>query len=259
MSITGAIIQARMGSNRLPNKVMLDLIGKPVLQHVIERTMASRVDKVIVATTTNIEDNAIAEFCKSKGYAFYRGSENNVLRRVLDTAKLFKLDIIVEITADCPLIDWNHIDHLLSMHEYSNKDITGNIIGGRTFPRGYDIRIFNTKILERINKEVDNDIDRQHVSTWAYLNPKGKLKYTHQNWMAPFDQRRSDIEVTLDTPEDYELIKWLFEVSKEYRLELNCSDVVYLLSIYPENYNKVKDIKRKDYFEELANCYGKKK
>jgi len=251
-----AIIQARMTSTRLPGKALIDICGKPALQRVIERVRASNVDDVIVATTTNETDDPIISLCEKLGCNYFRGSEEDVLSRVFEAARKFDVDIIVEITADCPLIDWNHINALLEMHGNGTvADITSNIIK-RTFPRGYDIRIFNREVLERVNKEVDNLIDRQHVSTWTYLNPKGKQNYKVQNWEAPPNQYRPDIEVTLDTPEDLELIRWIYGFeSQGYNLELTCEQVINLIDTYPMMYNKVSKIKRKDYFEELEAAY----
>lgn len=251
-----AIIQARQGSSRLPGKALIDIVGKPALQRVIERIRSAKlVDDVIVATTTNEEDDAIVELCKKLECNYFRGSENDVLDRVLNAAKEFKTDVVVEVTGDCPLIDYSHIDNLIDWHLINDADMTMNILE-RTFPRGYDIRIFDTKTLERVNEEVDNNVDRQHVSTWMYLNPKGKQNYTVQNWSAPPEQNRPDIEVTLDTPEDLELIRWLYEFEKQgYNIELTCQNVINLIDTYPMIYEKVKNIQRKDYFVELNKSY----
>ncbi len=255
MKIAG-IIQARMTSSRLPGKVLMDIAGKPALQHVIERVRSAKlIDDVIVATTTNKEDDAIVSLCESIGCNYFRGSEEDVLSRVLESAYAFNIGTIIEITADCPLIDYNHIDYLVEKHFLNDADMTTNILE-RTFPREYDIRIFDTKTLERVNKEVDNPIDRQHVSTWMYLNPKSKQNYKVQNWVAPNGQYRSDIEVTLDTKEDLELIRWIYGFEKQgYNVELTCQNVINLIDTYPSEYEKVKKIQRKDYFQELKEAY----
>lgn len=257
------IVQARMTSTRLPGKALIDICGRPALQRVIERLRASKIlDDVVVACTTNEEDDTIVSLCEKLGCSYFRGSEEDVLSRVLGAAKKFEVDVIVEVTADCPLIDWNHVNTLVEMHMESVRSpisspagITSNIIE-RTFPRGYDTRVFNTEVLERINREVDNPIDRQHVSTWAYLNPKGKENYLCLNWVAPTGQDRPDIEVTLDTPEDLELIRWIFGFeSQGYNLELTCQDVINLIDTYPSMYEKVAKIQRKDYFQEIQEAY----
>jgi spore coat polysaccharide biosynthesis protein SpsF len=252
---TACIIQARQSSTRLPGKAIIDICGKPALQRVIERCRASNVDDVIVATTTNEADNAIANLCESLNCHCYRGSEEDVLSRVLEAAKFFEVDTIVEITADCPLIDWNHINFLLDYHRMNLSDMTTNILE-RDFPRGYDIRIFDTTTLEKVNQECDNPIDRSHVSTWIYLNPEGKKNYKVSHWQGSFETNRPDIEVTLDTPEDLELIRFLYSFEGQgYNLELNCEQVISLIDTYPEMYKKVAEIHRKDYFQELQEYY----
>ncbi|MFA6282145.1 MAG: NTP transferase domain-containing protein [Candidatus Omnitrophota bacterium] len=237
----------------------MDICGKPALQRVIERLRAAKkLDDVIVATTTNAADDAIISLCDELNCNHYRGSEEDVLSRVLETARAFDVDVIVEITADCPLIDWNHVDALVEMHINSDCDMTSNIVE-RSFPRGYDIRVFNREALERVNQECDNAIDRQHVSTWMYLNPKGKANYTVQNWKAPPDQNRPDLDITLDTPEDLELIKWLYSFEKQgYNLSngLDCREVINLIDHYPGQYEKVARVQRKDYFIELFEVCG---
>jgi len=252
-----AIIQARQTSSRLPGKALIDICGKPALQRVIERLRASKtLDDVIVACTTNPADDVIVELCEKLGCNYFRGSEEDVLDRVLNAARKYNIDVIVEVTADCPLIDWEHIDYLVDDHLHIQCDITSNIIE-RSFPRGYDIRIFNKDTLERINNEVDNPIDRQHVSTWCYLNPKGKLNYTYSNIIALPEENRPDLDITLDTPEDLELIRWLYGFeSQGYNMVLTCQEVINLIDTYPGEYAKVSKIVRKDYFQELEEWYS---
>lgn len=252
----GAIIQARMTSSRLPGKVLMPLFGKPALERMIERVkLAKLLDEIIIATTVNETDDPIVQLCEKLDVSYYRGSEEDVLSRVLEAAKEFKLDTIVELTGDCPLIDPEHIDTLVMMHSKNDASITSNALE-RSFSRGYDIRVFNTATLDRVNQEVDNPVDRQHVSTWMYLNPKGKLGYKAVNWTAPKELNRPDIEVTLDTPEDYELLNWVFSMSGQgYNLDLTCKNVIGLIDQYPYKYKKVKTIVRKDYFKELEEAY----
>ena len=253
-----AIVQARQGSTRLPNKALVDICGKPALQRIIDRLRAAKIlDDIIIATTTNEKDDAIIDLCEKLGCSCFRGSEEDVLSRVLEAARQFEVDVIVEVTADCPLIFHEHIDSLVQQHLTNNCDMTSNIIE-RSFPRGYDIRVFNREALERVNNEVDNPIDRQHVSTFMYLNPKGKLNYKVQNWLAPTGQNRPDIEVTLDTPEDLELIRWIYGFeSQGYNVDLTCQNVINLLDTYPYMLEKVKKIQRKNYYQELEECYAK--
>ena len=253
-----SIIQARQGSSRLPGKALVDICGKPAIQRVVERLRrAKTLDDVIVAMPTSEVDDELAEFCEMMGYSFFRGDENDVLSRVLQCATKFDVGCIVEITADCLLIDWNHVDALVNIFMEHNCDHVSNIIT-RTFPRGYDVRVFSREALERTYLEVDNSCDRGHCSTWQYLNPKGKLNYKCLNMIAPLYQDRPDLDITLDTLEDLELIRWIFEFEKQgYNLELTCEEVIGLIDTYPERYEKVAKIKRKDYFIELSECYAK--
>lgn len=254
-----AIVQARQGSSRLPGKALVDICGKPAIQRVVERLRGAKtLDDVIVAMPEGIVDDELESFCDRMGYSYFRGDEDNVLKRVLEAANHFNIDVIVEITADCPLIDWNHINALVIMFLEYNCDHVSNIIT-RTFPRGYDIRVFSREALERTYLECDNDVDRSHVSTWQYLNPKGKLNYKCLNMIAPLYQDRPDLEITLDTPEDLELIRFIYGFeSNGYNLELTCEQVINIIDTYPAMYEKVAKIKRKDYFQELEECYKEK-
>ena len=260
--IIKAIIPARMTSSRLPGKVMLNICGKPVLQRVIERVRASKLlDGVVIATTINKDDDCIEEFCKIINCECFRGSENNVLERLIGAARATNTDIIVELTSDCPIIFSGHIDYLVNLHmqEYPYYDMTTNI-EIRSFPRGFDLRIVNIEALEWSQKEIDAEIDLQHALTFIYLNPKGKLNYKVQNWIAPEGQNRPDLEITLDTIEDWELICFIYGFEEQgYNLELNCEQVISIIDNYPMMYKKVADIKRKNYFDELSECYTKQK
>ena len=251
---TAAVIQSRQTSSRLPGKALINIGGKPVLQRVIERCRAAKsLNDVIVATTTNEADNAIVELCERLNCHCYRGSEDNVMLRVLEAAKAFNIDVICEITADCPFIFWEHIDTLVNWHLSNDADITSNIIE-RTYPRGFDIRVFYTKTLEKAYSEVDNSVDKEHVSTWLYLNPESSKNYTWANLKAPSNENRPDLEVTLDTPEDLELIRFLYGFENQgYNMALTCAEVINLIDTYPMMYNKVEKVKRKNYFEELDN------
>lgn len=251
----GAVIQARTTSTRLPNKVLLDIVGKPALQHIIERLRQSKkLETIIVATTTNETDNSICDLCDKLGCFYFRGSENDVLTRVLEAAKAYGIDIIVEITGDCELIDWNIVDQLIGMYCNNDVDYCSNVLE-RTFPRGYDCQVFSTKLLERVNREVDNPIDKQHVSSWIYKNPKNKGKFRLLGLKAPKELNRPDLEITLDTESDLELMRWLFGYGKEYRIDMTCQQVIDAIDLYPHVYKKVAEIQRKDYLKELKETH----
>jgi len=253
----GAIIQARMTSSRLPGKMLMDICGKPALERVIKRVQASKVEDIIVATTVNDSDNAIVELCEKLGCKYYRGSEDDVLLRVLEAAKAFEVDTIVEITGDMTLVDYRHIDTLIDVFNNNECDIALNA-EIFTFPRGFETRVLSREALERCNKECDNPVDRQHCSTWMFWNPKGKQGYKIINWEAPTEQRRPNLEFTLDTAEDLEFLNWIYSFENagyNFSNGLDCQTVINLVDTYPNKYAKVDKIKRKSVIDEENEWY----
>jgi spore coat polysaccharide biosynthesis protein SpsF len=244
-----AIIQARMGSSRLPGKALIFLEGKPVLQHIIERLRRSKyIDDVIVATTTNEADNPIIELCQSLNCSFYRGSEEDVLQRVLDTALHYKTDIIVEVTADCPMADPMVADEIIEGLVSKHFHYCSNVVI-RTYPRGFDIQAFWTVALNRVNNEVDNEVDRQHVSTWFYKNPKSKGKYNIcSNTLDDVDL--SHIRLTLDTEEDYKTLQKVFSLFNDNTFSYQ--DIIHLCKANTNLFSTNSHIQQKDYDKELA-------
>jgi spore coat polysaccharide biosynthesis protein SpsF len=166
-----AIIQARMCSTRLPGKVMKDISGKPMLWHVIYRVKYSKlINKIVVATSTNKEDDIIENFCKENRILFYRGDEEDVLKRYYEAAKIYNGNKIVRITSDCPLIDPEIVDIVIKEHLKDEVDYTSNTIE-RTFPRGLDTEVFNFEALERANEMAKEKYQREHVTIFIYENP----------------------------------------------------------------------------------------
>lgn len=205
---TGIIIQARMGSTRLPGKVLLDLNGKKVLEHVVDRCRKAKVDEVIVATTTNKIDDAIFDFCKKKKIKCYRGSDNNVLDRYYQCAKKFKLKFVLRVTSDCPLVDWTIINKLID--KYFGDNFNYCRIDTDTFPRGFDCEIFSFQDLKKsFENSTDND-EREHVTIYMRRNPQEFVPGLLVN-----EEDLSYMRLTLDTNSDYELLKIVFENVKK--------------------------------------------
>lgn len=174
---TIAILQARMGSSRLPGKVLLDLAGKSMIQHVIERTQRARtVDAVLVATTTDPSDEAVAAFCAAQGIACYRGSLHDVLDRYYQAARPLQPDVIVRITADCPLIDPALIDQTVQLMTDNGSLITDFACNRlpppftRSFPIGLDVEVCAFAALERAWRESTETFHREHVMPFLYEN-----------------------------------------------------------------------------------------
>lgn len=205
----GAIIEARTNSSRLPNKVMMDLCGKPVIKRIFERLKKIKfLDEIIVATTDSKHDDEFCFMLKQQRIKFFRGSEDNVLKRVLDTAKKYKIDLILEVWGDCPLFDPEINSKLIKIFKENNYDFVGCNIE-KNFPIGVDGMVFPTKILEQISKRKLTNNDLEHVSVYIYKNPR---KFRIFNY-SPSNKKlkRPEIRLTLDYFEDYLLIKKIYQ------------------------------------------------
>ncbi len=237
-----ATIEARMTSTRLPGKVLLPLEGEPVLSRLVDRLKKSRyIDEIVMATTTNPHDDVIVELAKQKVIKCWRGSEDNVLERVLQAAQSVDADLIVEITGDDPLIDWRHIDHLIDMFTTGSFDYVANNLE-RTFPRGFDVQVFPVAVLNEVYTLTKDPVDLENVSIYIYNHPE---KYRLGNWKAMGFMRRPDIRVTLDTPADYEFINTIFQKLLPDNPDFSAEDVVHLLERKPALLEINRDIKQK--------------
>jgi len=200
-----AIIQARIGSTRLLRKVMLNILGKPVLWHVVNRVSKARlIDGLIVATTVNSEDDIIVEFCKSNNIVVFRGSENDVLDRYYQCAKEHNIKDIVRITSDCPLHDPNVIDMVITEYLKWDYDYVCNTIE-YTFPDGFDVEVFPFTALEDAWKNAKLASEREHVTPYIRKSEKFKKKNVFSNKKYPI------YRCSLDHSEDYEFIKRIYE------------------------------------------------
>ena len=201
-----AIIQARMGSTRLPGKVMKDLGGATVLARVVNRTRRARlIDEVVVATTTAPGDDVIVDECRRLGVACFRGDENDVLDRYYQCARQFAADAVVRITSDCPLVDPELIDATVERFLEGKHDYVTNGVPA-TFPRGLDVEVFTSDSLAFAWREAKESYERVHVTPYLY-EQEGRFRvallastgdYSHHRW-------------TLDTNEDLELIRVIYE------------------------------------------------
>jgi len=230
-----AIIQARLSSSRLPGKVLLPIGGRPMLEWVVKRTHRARnVSEVVVATTIDPSDNPIVAFCMGEGFHFTRGSSHDVLDRYYQTARDYGPEIIVRITADCPLIDPGLIDegvNLLSQvsnSHYSGSsgfDFVANRLPppwGRTYPIGLDLEVFTFDFLQDAWKSAEAKHQREHVTPYFYEEiPADQLKFKGSNSKLTCAKRQDgrqialmhhtidygDLRWTVDTPEDLELVR----------------------------------------------------
>jgi len=236
-SKTVAIIQARMGSSRLPGKVMMPIVSKPVLWHVVERVKRAKlINQVVVATSTNPEDKKIVDFCEINNIEVFKGSQNDVLDRYFKCAKKYHAKFIVRITADCPLIDPQLIDKLIRKIFKGRYDYIGIAIGGGVvtskiyrFPQGLDAEIFTFNALREAWKETTDPVDREHVSVYIWRNDK-KFKLG-QPLSAEKDY--SKFRLTLDWLEDLKLIRKIYGKLYKKKRYFNYKDVISLLGKHP--------------------------
>lgn len=238
--IVNASIEARMTSSRLPGKVLMSLNNKPSLQLMIERVSKSQlIDNIIIATTINITDDPIVELCEKLKIKYHRGSEEDVLQRVLDAHKKYNSDIIVELTGDCPLIDPKIIDKCINYYLNNKYDYISNCLE-RSYPMGMEVEIFSLKLLDKISKLTTRAEDREHVSTYFYKSGKFNIS----NISAEPEFVWPDLGLTLDTIEDYKLINCIVVYFKDSLFSLN--EIIVFLKNNRELLNYNKNIERKN-------------
>lgn len=225
------IMQARMGAARLPGKPLKTVMGKPLLAYQLERLQrATTIDQIVVATTTNPQDHQIVDFCRVFPVACFRGSEHDVLDRYYQAAKHFDADVVVRVTADCPLIDPVVLDQVIGLYfnHIPPYDYVSNSLE-RTYPRGLDAEVFSFKALEKAAKEAIDPEEREHVTPYFYRHPekfslgclKNDIDESHHRW-------------TVDTAEDLELVTRIFEALYSENTQFQMKDVLQLLKQHPE-------------------------
>jgi spore coat polysaccharide biosynthesis protein SpsF len=226
-----AIIQARMNSTRLPGKILYKVLDTTLLAFQIERVRcATLIDEIIIATTTNPVDEPIVDLCRKLGVAYYRGSELDVLTRYYETATVFKADVIVRLTSDCPVIDPFTVDRVIShyLFQSANVDYVSNILK-RSYPRGMDTEVFSIKALRIAQHQATQMHDREHVTPYIFTNPErfrlGSIEYlsneSHHRW-------------TVDTIEDFQLISMIIETLYPSKPNFTLEDMLVLLKEHPE-------------------------
>ena len=220
------IVQARMGSERLPGKVLKPILDKPMIMYVLDRLKKSRyIDEIVLATSQQDEEKPLVEAVQKNGYQVFRGEENYVLKRYIDTYRKYGGDVIVRITGDCPLIDPQIVDHVISYYlaydyDYVRLDVP------ETFIRGFDVEVFSSKALEKVYEEVDkmdNESYKEHVTLYMYRN-QDKFKVGYVEGQELYNK---NYRLCVDTKEDFEVVERIYGHFKdEYVL---AKDVVMFL------------------------------
>jgi spore coat polysaccharide biosynthesis protein SpsF len=223
-----AIIQARMGSTRLPGKVLRDLEGETVLARVVNRLRRSRlINELLVATTDHPADDVIVAECRRISAAVCRGDEQDVLDRYFRAAQLAKAEVVVRITSDCPLIDPEITDKTVAAFLEARPDYASNVLI-RTYPRGLDTEVMSFAALARVWREARNPYQREHVTPFIYEHPAdfrmvsvtGDADYSAHRW-------------TVDTPEDLEFVRGVYARLKD-SATFSWRDVLDLFDREPE-------------------------
>lgn len=235
---TVAIIQARTGSTRLPGKVLLPLLGRSLLSHVVRRTSrATRIDETVVATTVAPRDDAIADLAAAQGWLVVRGSELDLLDRYLQAARAHDADVVVRITSDCPLIDPELIDAVVAAMD-EGVDYASNSLEPRTYPRGLDVEAMRRAALEEADRIDRDPASREHATPFIYRH---RERFRLRRLAHPVDL--SAHRWTVDTPEDYALVRRIYEALG--RDDFGWRDALAVVEAHPEWADVNRDVRQK--------------
>lgn len=224
------IIQARLGSTRLPGKVLLPIGGRPMFSYQIERLRrCRRVDRIVVATTTQPADDALVNFCRSEGIDCTRGSESDVLSRYAQAAEAFGATVVVRITSDCPLLDPQLVDDAIDAFGADGSvDYLSNMIAP-SWPYGMAVEVMSRKALDEAAQEAKDPAEREHVTPFIYWRP--------QRYRLKSLTRQPDLSAhrwTVDTPEDFKLVSLILTALHPQRPAFDMPDVLELLAAHPD-------------------------
>jgi spore coat polysaccharide biosynthesis protein SpsF len=220
MSI-GIIVQARMGSTRLPGKVLMEINGKPMLDHMIKRLQVTGLP-IVVVTSCEKRDEPIVSWCIRNGVNYFLGSELDVLKRYFDCAINNKFTTIIRVTADCPLIDPFQLLRCFYTYEKCGYDFVTNRGPNTRYPDGIDVEIFSRKLLWEAHTNAYNPLDREHVTPWM-------LRHTSILEL-PCLEDYSSYRYTVDTKEDFDLVMQLFKRIEETKIFGTYEEVICLMN-----------------------------
>lgn len=225
---TVVIIQARMGSSRLPGKVLMPLGDSVVLDYVVSRCERMQgVGRVIVATTALEQDNEIEEWCQKKGVTCFRGDENDVLLRYYECAKRYQPTYVIRVTADCPFLDFDLADRIMEQMRRVPTDIL--LIQG-ALPRGLVVEMISFTALETIERRSTEPYHREHVTYYAYEYAE---QFKATTLVPPVYLQYPELRITLDTPEDYKLCQSIATYFRGNKL-ISSKEVIQYLLAHPE-------------------------
>lgn len=225
-----AIIQARCGSTRFPNKIFVEIDGKPLIWHVVARLKyAKMIDDIIMATTTNPMDDLIQEWCEEENIKCFRGSEEDVLNRYYNASLAFPSDIVVRITADDPFKEPSLIDRIISKLITEDYDyVTNNY--PPSFPEGLDCEAFKSEVLSKMERNSADRFEREHVTQYVFHHPE-QFKIGNVS----SERQLSSYRWTIDTEEDYKMVQAIYDhrVKGKHGMLL-MDEILDILNLYPE-------------------------
>jgi spore coat polysaccharide biosynthesis protein SpsF len=226
-----ATIEARMTSSRLPGKVLLPVLGRPMLDHLLERLRAvPSIDEIVVATTTNATDDVLAAFAESAGVRVFRGSEDDVMTRVIGAADSASADVVVEITGDCPIIDPEIVEQTIQMFLHHDADYVSNA-DVRSYPDGMDAQVFRLDTLKRSAAMTNDELDHEHVTLHIRNHPE---LFRKVHLVAPPSLWWPELGLTLDEGADYRLLSRIIETLAPGNPCFGCGETLKLLRQNPD-------------------------
>jgi spore coat polysaccharide biosynthesis protein SpsF len=238
-----ATIEARMSSSRLPGKVMMPALGRPMLAHLTSRLKAApSIDEIVLATTTNPADDVLVDFAEKEGIKVFRGSEEDVMSRVIGAADSAQATVVVEVTGDCPIVDPDLVEQTIRMFKRNEAVYCANSFIS-SYPDGMDIQVMTLDALKKSFSMTEDPLDREHVSRHIVNNPH---IFPHVYLIAPPSLHWPGLGLTLDEPADYELLRFLIESLGKDNPLFGCGDVIRFLRANPDVL-KINDmVRRKD-------------
>ena len=251
-----AIVQARMGSTRMPGKILKPIQGKPMLWHIVNRLKSvEEIDEVVIATSDLLKDDKVYEMATNFGISSFRGSEADVLKRFYGAAKIINAQYVIRITGDCPLIDPSTIKKLIKLYFDGGFDFCGVACGAgvvkekniNRYPDGLDAEIFSFDILKETHLEAVNDLHREHVTPFIWQN---NTRYKLGSLYSKTDY--SNLRLTVDKKEDFDFINWIYEMLYTKNPYFNLKDILELLEKHP-NMAQNKHLIGQEGYEEFWN------
>ena len=230
------VIQARRGSSRLPDQVRLPLAGQPLLVRMLERVQRARLaGQIVVATTTDADDDALVTLCETHGINVFRGSPTDLLDRHYQAALAYGADAVVKIPSDCPLIDPAVIDRVLSFYleTAGQYDFVSNLHPA-TYPDGHDVEVMPLGALATAWREARRPLEREHTTPFFWENP-GRFRLANVAWETGLDYSMSH-RFTIDYPADYEFIKAVYDALYPGNPAFGLDEILTLLKQRPDIY-----------------------